>query len=149
MKDEKLLDESIHLINACQLAGFRHVVGTLWEVNNESCVDMARLTYEAMKDGGMTDSSVCLGLHRATRKLQDHWRNSSTTLERRNTSNTIVDVPGDGKSQLVELTKRGRHGYRIPKKAVLVDSDDEDEGGLQWVPYVHSVCNQNFFFPCL
>lgn len=27
--NEKLIDESIHLINGCQLAGFRHVIGTL------------------------------------------------------------------------------------------------------------------------
>ena len=38
MRDESLVDESIHLISACQLAGFRHVIGTLWEVNDESCV---------------------------------------------------------------------------------------------------------------
>ncbi|KAF2189925.1 hypothetical protein K469DRAFT_519559, partial [Zopfia rhizophila CBS 207.26] len=66
-------DESIHLISACQLAGFRHVTGTLWDVNDESCVDMAKTTYQEIIHGGLTDESVCLGLHKATRKLRDHW----------------------------------------------------------------------------
>ncbi|KAI9782859.1 MAG: hypothetical protein M1816_001679 [Peltula sp. TS41687] len=33
-----LLDEGINLINACQFAGFRHVMGTLWEVDDKSQV---------------------------------------------------------------------------------------------------------------
>jgi CHAT domain-containing protein len=63
-QNNRFVDESIHLISACQLAGFRHVIGTLWEVNDQSCVDVARITYEGMKDGKMSDESVCLGLHR-------------------------------------------------------------------------------------
>lgn len=61
IKNERFFDEGIHLISACQLAGFRHVIGTLWEVNDEVCVDMARITYEIVRDGGMTDKSVCWG----------------------------------------------------------------------------------------
>src|SRR5436190_13346840 len=34
IKDKRFMDESIHLIS-CQLAGFRHVIGTLREVNGE------------------------------------------------------------------------------------------------------------------
>lgn len=64
-------DESIHLIGACQVAGFRHVIGTLWQVNDKLCVDMARTFYGGMRDGGMTDESVCLGLHKATIALRD------------------------------------------------------------------------------
>ncbi|KIL92418.1 hypothetical protein FAVG1_04829 [Fusarium avenaceum] len=55
--EERYSDESIHLISAYQLAGFRHVVGTLWEVNDESCVDVARITYEMMRDEGLKDES--------------------------------------------------------------------------------------------
>lgn len=40
IKDERSVDESIHLMSAFQLAGFRHVIGTLWEVRDELCVDM-------------------------------------------------------------------------------------------------------------
>ncbi|KAI3318869.1 hypothetical protein HD806DRAFT_526048 [Xylariaceae sp. AK1471] len=65
--------ESVHMISGFQLAGFRHVIGTLWEVNDELCVDIARITYEGMRDGGMTDESVCKGLHMAILQLREQW----------------------------------------------------------------------------
>ncbi|KAH7016383.1 CHAT domain-containing protein [Microdochium trichocladiopsis] len=71
--DEGSVDESIHLANACQLAGFRHVVGTLWSVNDGLCVDMARMTYEFLRDEGIRDETVSRGLHRAMRTLRDQW----------------------------------------------------------------------------
>ncbi|RSM14908.1 hypothetical protein CEP52_001121 [Fusarium oligoseptatum] len=37
-----LVDEGIHLGYACQLAGFRHIVGTLWTVSDPFCVNVAR-----------------------------------------------------------------------------------------------------------
>lgn len=42
--DETAVDESIHLANACRLAGLRRVVGTLW--NDGLSVKVARMTYE-------------------------------------------------------------------------------------------------------
>ncbi|KXJ84807.1 CHAT domain-domain-containing protein [Microdochium bolleyi] len=71
--DEGSVDESIHLANACQLAGFRHVVGTLWSVDDGLCVDMARMTYEFLRDEGIRDETVSRGLHRAMRTLRDQW----------------------------------------------------------------------------
>ncbi|KAL4864994.1 hypothetical protein BDV12DRAFT_211281 [Aspergillus spectabilis] len=63
IKDERFIDESIHLITAFQLAGFRHVIGTLWNVNDEICVDMASITYKGMADGQMCDEAVYHWLH--------------------------------------------------------------------------------------
>lgn len=91
VRDERFMDESIHLISACQLAGFRHVIGTMWKVNDELCVEMARITYEKMRDKGMTDESVCLGLHCASRELRDRWCSKGTLRD-------IVLVEGDEKS---------------------------------------------------
>ena len=68
---DRLVDEGIHLVSAFQLAGFRHVVGTLWEVSDKHCVDVARVFYKTMQDEGMTDVAVCRGLHRAVRALRD------------------------------------------------------------------------------
>ncbi|RTE76982.1 hypothetical protein BHE90_008560 [Fusarium euwallaceae] len=68
---EGLVDESIHLVSALQLAGFRHVIGTLWEVSDEHCVDVARVLYHTMRDEGMTNVAVCRGLHKAVRELRD------------------------------------------------------------------------------
>jgi len=78
---EGLVDEEIHLVSACQLAGFRHVVGTLWEVADEYCVDVARVLYETIKDEGMTDSAVYRGLHRAIRALRDKGVATTETKE--------------------------------------------------------------------
>ncbi|KAH6984323.1 CHAT domain-containing protein, partial [Ilyonectria sp. MPI-CAGE-AT-0026] len=73
IKDDRFVDESIHLVSAFQSAGFRHVIGTLWEVADEICVDMSRITYEEILRSGMSDESVCLGLHLASRELQHRW----------------------------------------------------------------------------
>lgn len=67
----KLCDEGIHLASSLQLTGFRHVVGTLWEVSDQYCVDVARVFYESLRDRGMTDEAVCRGLHRAVKELRD------------------------------------------------------------------------------
>ncbi|KUJ09999.1 uncharacterized protein LY89DRAFT_656612 [Mollisia scopiformis] len=72
-KAKGLLDEGIHLISAFQLAGFRHVIGTLWEVSDRHCVDVARVLYETIQDEGMTDKAVHRGLHRAVRALRDGY----------------------------------------------------------------------------
>ncbi|PMD60760.1 uncharacterized protein K444DRAFT_652575 [Hyaloscypha bicolor E] len=110
IRDQTFSDESIHLINACQISGFRHAIGTLWEVNDQVCVDMARITYEGMRDGGMTDESVCRGLHNASRELRDRWLNTPA---------------GD------------KHGHRRGDGLSRdIASCDDEEPGL-WVPYVH------------
>jgi hypothetical protein len=67
----RLVDEGIHLASAFQLAGFRHVIGTLWEVSDSYCVDVARVVYETIRDEGMTDKAVCRGLHLAIKALRD------------------------------------------------------------------------------
>ncbi|KAF3184831.1 hypothetical protein TWF225_005742 [Orbilia oligospora] len=68
---EKLAAERVHLISAFQLAGFQHVIGTLWEVSNKYCVEVARIFYETLRSKGMTDQAVCRKLHRAMRVLRD------------------------------------------------------------------------------
>ncbi|KAB8268074.1 CHAT domain-containing protein [Aspergillus minisclerotigenes] len=40
----ELIDESLHLISACQLAGFQHVIGTLWKVDDKTCMNAASIT---------------------------------------------------------------------------------------------------------
>jgi len=68
-KDEDLADETIHLINACQLAGFCHVVGTLWDVDDECSLDAARSVYEAIQRHGWNGSAVAQGVHDAANHL--------------------------------------------------------------------------------
>jgi CHAT domain-containing protein len=144
IRDFSLVDESIHLITACQLAGFRHVIGTLWKVNDDICVDMARITYEEMRNGGMTDESVCRGLHEATRQPRDRWlimpkevKHGSRTVREIGASlmenGTGAQSPSDGDKKDVKL----------PRDVLLCDDSDDDDyddrkkGSLNWVPYVH------------
>ncbi|EXK44650.1 hypothetical protein FOMG_03341 [Fusarium oxysporum f. sp. melonis 26406] len=75
--ESRLSDEGIHLVGAFHLTGFRHVIGTLWEVSDKHCVDVAEAFYETLRDEGMTDLSVCKGLHQALRKLRDKGRAKS------------------------------------------------------------------------
>ncbi|KAH7129388.1 hypothetical protein B0J13DRAFT_645287 [Dactylonectria estremocensis] len=63
-----------HFLDTIRLvAGFRHVIGTLWWVHDRECVDMARLTYEYLANKGLHDASVSGALHRATRILRGRW----------------------------------------------------------------------------
>ena len=44
----KLADEGIHISSALQVAGFSHVIGSLWQVDDEICVKVAGKFYEAL-----------------------------------------------------------------------------------------------------
>ena len=44
----ELADEGLHLASAFQLAGFPHVIGSLWPVDDDVCVDIARRFYRAL-----------------------------------------------------------------------------------------------------
>ncbi|KAF4630752.1 hypothetical protein G7Y89_g7384 [Cudoniella acicularis] len=133
IKDEKFVDESIHLISAFQV-GFRHVIGTLWEVSDELCVDMARTTYECMRDAGMTDESVCLGLHKATRELRERWVNAPENERQGSISVRKAGMPQaeDEKGTRSTLSEDQRD-VRLPRD--VVPCDDKEIG--QWVPYIH------------
>jgi tetratricopeptide (TPR) repeat protein len=96
-QSKSLHDESIHLVSACQLAGFRHVIGTLWEVSDPHCVDVARVLYETIRDEGMIDTAVSRGLHQATRALRD--RGDTGAIAR----NVNVLGPADFDSDLPDL----------------------------------------------
>ena len=74
-RDVRLLDESIHLSAAIQLAGYTSVVGTLWSVEDQSSADIAKGVYAYMLNGGKLDPQrSAQGLHRAVRALRDSTR---------------------------------------------------------------------------
>ncbi|KAF5573692.1 30S ribosomal S17P protein [Fusarium pseudocircinatum] len=130
IKSQQLFDEGIHLISACQLAGFRHVIGSLWEVNDQSCVDMAAIIYEEMLKGDMSDESVCLGVHVATKAKRDQWLDETYGAEK-------AANPGENRSS------EERREVDIERDIISLDEDDEQgipgpgNGQLHWVPYVH------------
>jgi hypothetical protein len=63
-----LVDEGIHLAGAFQLAGFPHVIGTLWHVDDAHSVEVARDVYSLI---GNDVRSTAEGLHYAVRALRD------------------------------------------------------------------------------
>ena len=48
----RLTDEAIHLASAFQLAGYRHVIGTLWPIGDQHAVDIADDIYTALTANG-------------------------------------------------------------------------------------------------
>lgn len=79
----ELIDEAIHVASAFQLAGFPHVVGTLWEVNDRICATVADLFYTHLQaadglpeqggeshngDGALDPAKA---LHSAIREVRD------------------------------------------------------------------------------
>ncbi|KAF5658347.1 tpr domain-containing protein [Fusarium denticulatum] len=132
IKDKRLLDESLHLISACRLAGFRHVVGTLWEVGDEACVDVAETFYQELKESGMDDGSVCRGLHKAVRKIRDNWVTDARMRAVKKDLNRSVASVKDRESN----SKDGLSGGRSARDIVPLD-EDENERPAPWVAYVY------------
>ncbi|GKQ37457.1 CHAT domain-containing protein [Streptomyces sp. A012304] len=68
-----LLDEAIHLTSAFQLAGFPHVIGTLWEIDDQIAVTIADAFYTHLrnKDGVIDTSGAAWALHQAVRGIRD------------------------------------------------------------------------------
>ncbi|KAL2812794.1 CHAT domain-containing protein [Aspergillus cavernicola] len=122
VKQGGYLDESLHLIAGCQLAGFRHVIGTLWEVDDELCVDVASITYDWMRREGVSDESVSEGLHHASRDLRCRWISENTARGVRNQDRAIA--VGQSRSRPGEA--------RDARDVVLCDDIP-----LCWIPYVH------------
>jgi tetratricopeptide (TPR) repeat protein len=63
-------DEVLHLASAFQLAGFRHVVATLWPVRDTSAAQAARAFYELLPAGPAV-VEVATALNTVTRELRD------------------------------------------------------------------------------
>lgn len=123
-KAERLNDEGISILGACQLAGFRHVVGTLWEVSDRYCVDMARTVYETLRDEGMNDWAVAKGLHHAMRAMRDESIKASHQASNHMGSTSVAD---SGLNREGRDAKLSTSASRVKKESV----------NLFWVPYVH------------
>jgi hypothetical protein len=60
--DTTLTDEAIHLAAAFHLAGYRHVIGTLWSLNDASAARVAADVYGALAGDSGTEPAVALHL---------------------------------------------------------------------------------------
>lgn len=131
-----LVDEAIHPISILQLAGFRHAVGTLWEVSDPHCVDVARVLYETLRDFGLTDKAVCLGLHKAVRALRDREvevEGGEIEVKGREVEVEESEVEVEGSE--VEAEENGSRKGRLKLEAPA--SQKKAKLGAYWIPYVH------------
>jgi CHAT domain len=73
MTETRLLDEAIHLASAFQLAGFPHVIGTLWEIDDKIAVTIADTFYASLTDpdGTLDPNRAARALHHATCAQRD------------------------------------------------------------------------------
>ncbi|KAJ5263641.1 hypothetical protein N7478_011246 [Penicillium angulare] len=69
---KKLDDEMLHVVSGFQVAGFRHVIGCLWPVDDNVCVEVASSFYSELCQGDSLESedrSIALALHKAVLKI--------------------------------------------------------------------------------
>ncbi|MGO4752287.1 CHAT domain-containing protein [Streptomyces sp. 2MCAF27] len=76
-----LAGEALHITAAFQLAGHRHVVGTLWSVDDRAATELAMDFYGHVTDNGTVLPQVersAHALHYATRRLRDRYPGTPT-----------------------------------------------------------------------
>ncbi|KAF5707437.1 hypothetical protein FMUND_11108 [Fusarium mundagurra] len=125
IKDETSFDENINLISAFQIAGFRHVIGTLWNVQDDLSVEVAKITYLELLESGISDESIYRGLHRATCELRRRW----IEQYERTKSGRTKEFNGKGAATDPLL--------RTNRDASLIGSTENNLGSADWAPYVH------------
>lgn len=123
----------MHLISAFHTAGFRHVIGTLWKVEDKYCVDMANLIYKEIANGGMTDRSVSIGLHNASRALRTRWVHSE--MDRR--ERRRVGSYGRSDDTSCGTSCKNQPEEMKPELPRDMVPDDDDDADFHWARYIH------------
>ena len=68
---QRLSDEAIHLASAFQVAGYRHVIATLWSIRDNVAPQVADRVYQTLTRGGYPDSSLAAeAIHVAVAELR-------------------------------------------------------------------------------
>jgi CHAT domain-containing protein len=77
----RLADEAVHLAGAFHLAGYQHVIGTLWPINDALARYIAEDFYVGLTAGGTTVPQTSLSaraLHHAIRRLRARYPQAPT-----------------------------------------------------------------------
>ncbi|KAH7124631.1 CHAT domain-containing protein [Dactylonectria macrodidyma] len=130
---ENLQDEAMHLVSACQLAGFPHVVGSLWKVDDECSADAAREVYEAVRDKGWSNEAVALGVHNAARFLR---RKTGGGGWRAGPGDVLTDVDGDNERGEVAAPVYGKGGGSGQNRGLGYARREEGNPSI-WPAYIH------------
>jgi len=150
----ELVDEGIHLVGAFHLAGFRNIVGTLWPVSDPHCVDVARILYSTIRDRGMTDDAVCLGLHLAVRALRDRRATENGDSQPGSkddtdpTAPTTANEPDHGNHKVAINGGGGQSTQVTETTTSKVVGEEEDKRG-KWRPaeLIESPTDMKFMVP--
>ncbi|WP_251743371.1 CHAT domain-containing protein [Frankia sp. AiPs1] len=74
-----LVDEAIHLLSGLQLAGYRHVVGSLWPVSDRITLTVATRFYQELaRAADAQAASSATALHAAVQQLREVWADVPT-----------------------------------------------------------------------
>ena len=72
--EEDYPDEAVHIAAGMLAAGFRDVIGTMWEVNDAAAANVADLVYKRIfKDGKLLVNRIPLALHCAVQWLRNTY----------------------------------------------------------------------------
>lgn len=111
---------STSLVTACQLAGFRHVVGAMWEVFDGYSVAAARMFYIALGERAIIDDdAVAYALHEAVRSLRAHATEEAVCYDEESSEDFWSDYDSD---------KDSDHSH---------DCGSKFADPLIWAPYIH------------
>ncbi|KAG5753704.1 hypothetical protein H9Q70_003645 [Fusarium xylarioides] len=141
---KNLVDETIHLASACQLAGFRHVIGTLWKVSDRYCVQVAKSFYRHLGTGEITDFAIAKALHLTVLETRDQWqaKTSGVHYEYDPGDDPSVQQPlPDGHTiagTWSDVTEH-RNTTHSERAATRVFSSSYGYHS-HWVPYIHFGC---------
>ncbi|KAL8909892.1 MAG: hypothetical protein Q9171_004805 [Xanthocarpia ochracea] len=124
IKGNEFLDEGLHLISGYQLAGFQHVIGTLWDVNDKACVEMATTTYKWMQDHGISDESVREGLHHASRCLRRKWIEDNSARKASRSDKGLLEIRDD--QVAVQRSDSSQGKERDPRDAELFEDTNRN-----------------------
>jgi CHAT domain-containing protein len=75
---DRLIDEAIHLTSAFQLAGYRHVIGTLWPIGDSDITVGIAETFYAGLTSSLDVSRAARALHHAVRDVRDAYPQTPT-----------------------------------------------------------------------
>ncbi|KAI2464029.1 CHAT domain-containing protein [Annulohypoxylon bovei var. microspora] len=150
---EHLIDEGVHLISAFHLIGFQHVIGTLWQVQDETCAKIAESVYAALSEfintAGLNEDKddgevICEGLHSAVLALRNEWmRQQQGTITDKNTDKnpdknqgSVTGNKRDDEEGVTEICPGRLRGEREAKIRIRT-SKTVNLVKADWIPFVH------------
>ena len=112
------------------------LIGSLWQLYDDSCVDIAHSFNKNLLSTGSEDRSVCEALHLTCVQSRDLWVADSLMA-----ATDLSDEPPSNGSDVTDgnVSPGTAGGENDPRDAVLVEERPQGVNLVKanWVPYVH------------